>query len=298
MIKRGVYPVLTTPYANSGGVDLSALNREIDYVFEVGADGITFALVSDVLRLTINERVTMPNQLVEAANGRGEVIMGIGAESVNQACVYAKIAEDSGVSAIMAIPPTSQTLSEDALTVYFDQIANLVSIPVIIQDASGYLGCPMSTAFQAELHKSFGDRIWFKPEAEPLGQRLSALRDATGGQAIIFEGSGGIALVDAHHRGIHGTMPGCDLLGGIVALWRALEEGDWSRVNALYFPICAVVAHQIQGGLDGFITVERYLLEKQGILPPQIPRAPFTYRLDHETCTEIDRLFSLLMTLL
>ena len=298
VIKRGVYPVLTTPYTYSGSIDQLALSREIDYVFEAGAHGITFALVSDVLRLTVNERVAMPYQLVEAAAGRGGVIMSVGAENVDQACVYAEAAENAGVSAIMAIPPTSRFLSEDAIIVYFSQIASSVSIPVVIQDASGYLGRPMSAALQADLHKTFGNRIWFKPEAEPLGQRLSALRDATGDQAIIFEGSGGIALLDAHSRGIHGTMPGCDLLEGVVALWHALDDGDESRAYSLYLPICAIIARQVQGGLDGFIAIERYLLEKQGILPPQTPRAPFIYKLDRETRAGVDQLFAVLRSLL
>lgn len=298
VVKRGVYPVLTTPYMHNGDIDISALNKEIDYVFEVGAHGVTFALVSDVLRLTVSERMSMPRQLVEAVAGRGEVVMSIGAESAGRAYVYAKTAEDAGVSAVMAIPPASQALSEDAITAYFYKIISSVSVPVIIQDASGYLGRPMSTAVQAGLHKAFGDRVWFKPEAEPLGQRLSALQDATGSRSIIFEGSGGIALLDAHSRDIHGTMPGCDLLEGVIALWHALEDGDGIRACALYFPICAIVAHQMQGGLDGFIAIERYLLEKQGILPPQIPRTPFTYRLDHETRVRIDELFIALTLML
>lgn len=298
VVKRGVYPVLTTPYMHSGDIDISALNKEIDYVFKAGAHGITFALVSDVLRLTVNERLAMPRQLIEAVAGRGEVVMSIGAENGDQAYAYAKTAEDAGVSALMAIPPSSQALSEDAITAYFHKIISSVSVPVIIQDASGYLGRPMSTAVQAGLHKIFGDRVWFKPEAEPLGQRLSALRDATGGRSMIFEGSGGIALLDAHSRDIHGTMPGCDLLEGVIALWHALEDGDRIRARALYFPICAIIAHQVQGGLDGFIAIERYLLEKQGVLPPQTSRNPFTYRLDHETRVEIDQLFISLMSLL
>jgi 4-hydroxy-tetrahydrodipicolinate synthase len=191
----------------------------------------------------------------------------------------------------MAIAPVSQSLDEASLETYFAGITEAISVPVIVQDASGYLGRPMSIQFQAALWHRFGERLWFKPEAEPLGQRQSALLDATDGQATIFEGSGGIALVDAHRRGIHGTMPACDLLDGIVALWHALEAGDEDRTYALYFPICAIAAIQLQGGLDGFIAIERYLLTQRGVLPPQAPRAPFTYHLDDQTRSEVDRLF-------
>ena len=43
-------------------------------------------------------------------------------------------------------------------------------------------------------------------EAAILATRLSLLRDATNGQAAVFEGSGGIALVDSFRRGIVGEV--------------------------------------------------------------------------------------------
>src|SRR5690606_13268330 len=103
----------------------------------------------------------------------------------------------------------------------------------------------------------------FKPEATPIGPKLSALRDATSGKARVFEGTGGIALVDSYRRGIVGTMPGADLISGIVALWKALEAGDERRIYELSLPISSIVA--IQNSLDAFLAVEKYLLVKQGV---------------------------------
>ena len=97
----------------------------------------------------------------------------------------------------------------------------------------------------------------------------------------MFEGSGGIALVDSYRRGIIGTMPGADLIDGIVALWRALESGDEDRAAALARPICAIVA--LQTGLDAFLAVEKYLLVKRGVFRNTIVRGPVGYRLDENT---------------
>jgi 4-hydroxy-tetrahydrodipicolinate synthase len=148
----------------------------------------------------------------------------------------------------------------------------------------------MSIAMQARLWREFHPRVLFKPEAVPIGQRLSQLRDATDGQAKVFEGSGGIALVDSFHRGIIGTMPGADLIDALVALWRALQAGDVSRADAIAFPLSALVA--LQTGLDGFLAVEKYLLHKQGVFPNQIIRGPVAFHLDEETREEVDRLFA------
>jgi len=53
-----------------------------------------------------------------------------------------------------------------------------------------------------------------KPEAQPIGTRLSRLLQATEGKEKVFEGNGGLAFVDSYKRGIAGTMPGPGHLPG------------------------------------------------------------------------------------
>ena len=62
----------------------------------------------------------------------------------------------------------------------------------------------------------------FKPEAPPIGPRLTRLLDATGGRARVFEGTGGLFLIDSFRRGAIGTMPASDVVWALSALWRAL----------------------------------------------------------------------------
>ena len=136
--------------------------------------------------------------------------------------------------------------------------------------------------------------FYFKPESSPLGPNLSRLRDATEGQARVFEGSGGISLVDSYHRGIRGTMPGMEFLEGIVAIWEALERGDESTAYRVYLPVCALVALQLQAGLDGFLEIEKYVLKKRGLFATSHRRGPISWQLDEETREEVDRLLCLL----
>jgi len=291
---RGILPVVHMPYTESGDIDYAALRREVDYLFDVGANGLCLALVSDTLRLTARERQELPARLVDFAANRGPVIVSTGAESTAQAREFARAAEDGGAAAIMAIPPLSQPLLENQLRAYFEDLLEEVAIPLFIQDASSYVGQAMTVDFQVDMYRRHGDRILFKPEASPLGPVISALRDGTGGRAAIFEGSGGILLIDSYRRGVTGTIPGVELLDGVVALWEALETGDDERAYAVYFPICAIISLQLQGGLDGFIVIERYLMHKRGLFPNLLHRGPASYDLDAVTAGEIDRLYALL----
>jgi 4-hydroxy-tetrahydrodipicolinate synthase len=327
----GVLPVFQTPYLSDETIDFATLQREIEWLYERGADGIVMAMVSEVLRLSSEEREQLAAAVCRFGRDRGSVVISVGAEASILAERYARQAEGVGAHAVMAIPPVAiAALTGDVLR-YYERIIKAVRIPVIVQDASGYVGRPMPVDLLVRLLNEFGDRILFKPEATPIGPRLSELRDAvarsgsgascSGGNPFppastresfpanascatsgssagvfptrVFEGSGGIALVDSYRRGIVGTMPGADLIDGIVALWRALQAGDEKRVYALSLPISSLVA--LQTGLDGFLAVEKYLLVKQGVFRNTVVRGPRNFELDDETRLEVDRLFDRVM---
>lgn len=293
---QGVLPVFQTPFHPDFSIDFATLQREIEWLYSQGADGIVMGMVSETLRLSSDEREALAEAACRFGHAQGVVIISAGAESTHTAVRYARQAEAVGADAVMVIPPISVAVGEDDLRRYYATIIEAINIPVVVQDASGYVGRPMSIAMQAGLYNEYGDRVLFKPEATPIGPRLSALRDATGGRAPILEGTGGIALVDSYRRGIVGTMPGADLIDGIVALWRALAADDEQRIYQLSLPIASLIA--VQNSLDAFLAVEKYLLVKRGIFTNTLVRGPVGYYLDVETQAEIDRLFDQIQQLL
>lgn len=289
---QGVLPIVHTPFTDSDEIDVPVLRREIDWAYAMGADGLGSGMVSETFRLTYSERLRLTELMAEYSAGRGAVFAAVGAESSKQAVEYAVAAERAGCDAVMAVPPLTSRLSTDSMTGYFRAIADGTGLPVIVQDASGYVGQSIPLQVSLNLLDLYGgEKIVFKPEASPIGPCLSALRDAAGGRAQIFEGSGGIHLVDSFRRGVTGTMPGMDLLDGIAALWRALQSGEDDLAYRLWYPICGLVALQLQAGLDGFLAIEKYLLVKRGVFVSAARRQPYGWTLDSETALEVDRLF-------
>ena len=291
----GVLPIIHTPFLNDDSIDDESLARQIDWAFEQGANGYATGMVSELLRLAAAERVALTRRLGALKQGRGVFIAGIGAESTRQALLFGQEAEQAGADAVMAIPPTTTALPEDQLLKYFATLAEELEIPLVVQDASSYVGQQIPLSLCVELLERYGgERILFKPEAAPLGPNLSALREATGGRAMIFEGSGGVALIDSFRRGIRGTMPGMEFLPGIVAIWNALNRDDDETAYRIYFPVCALVSLQLQAGLDGFLAIEKYVLKRRGLFTTDRRREPFGWSLDDETRGEVDRLLEIL----
>lgn len=288
---EGVLPILHTPFLADDQVDASSMQRQVDWAFELGVSGVCIAMVSEILRLTTRERVELMELVVRCAAGRGAIVASVGAESTKEAVWFAQQAEQLGCDAVMAIPPVTTALPESELWDYYVAVATHVSLPLVVQDASSYVGRALPISFFVRLLEAFGpEKVLFKPEASPIGPNLSQLRDATQGRARAFDGSGGILLVDAFRRGIAGTMPGVDLLDGIVALWNALQAGDEEAIYRIYFPVSALVALQLQAGLDGFLAIEKYILVRRGLFASDRRRRPYSWTLDTETAAEVERL--------
>lgn len=289
----GVYPVFNTTFLADESLDLDALRRELDWIADQGADGITLGMVSEYLRLAPDERLAVAEVAADVARARGiGAVISVGAESTRLAARFAAAAEGVGATAVMAIPPVTLDLDEVAIADYFEAILDATSLPLVVQDASGYIGRPLTLELQVALLERHGERVLFKPEATPVGPRLSALRDATGGAARVFEGNGGASLVDSYKRGIVGTMPGAEVCWAVVTMWRLLKRSDFDTAERLSAPLVSMIGHQ--SSLDSFVVAEKHLLHAQGVLRNTVSRRPLGAELDHETARELERLRAVL----
>jgi 4-hydroxy-tetrahydrodipicolinate synthase len=283
-------PVFQTPFNDDETIDFTTLEAELDWLLEQGADGVVMAMVSETLRLASDERDGLCEFVCQAMQGRATTVISVGAESGKVAERHALHAEQCGATMLMAIPPIAVALDESETANYYRRIASAVSIPLIVQDASGYVGRPMSIDLQVRLMEEFGpQRVMFKPEAPPLAERLAELRAVSKQRALCFEGSGGVALMETFPHGLAGTMPGADLIRGIVPLWRALGRGDLAMAKRIHQPLAKLIG--LQTTLDSYLAVEKHLLVRQGVFTNTIVRGPVGYRLNDEVRAQADRWF-------
>jgi 4-hydroxy-tetrahydrodipicolinate synthase len=217
-------------------------------------------------------------------------VVSVGAESSAIAIKLAKDAESDGASALMATPPSAFAATADEVKNYYVKIIEAVAIPVIVQDASNYLGKPIELSTYVELIDTYGnERVQFKPEAKPVKERLQELNKISGNRAKVFEGQGGIDLLDTHPLGVVGTMPGAEVPWALVALWKALNEENLSLAQSIHTPLAKLISFQTT--LDEYVAIEKYLLVKQGVLININQRGPVGYKLTSEVEREIDKAY-------
>jgi dihydrodipicolinate synthase/N-acetylneuraminate lyase len=296
-MNRGVYSVIQTPLDANDNIDIAVLKREIDWLIQCGVKGLVLAMVSEVMRFNADERRMQWQAVLKILDNRLPLIVSVGAESTAIAIQLAKLAESDGATALMATPPAIFPATSLEIYHYYSAIIDATNIPLIVQDASNYMGQPLELELYGDLIKKYGtERVQFKPEAKPVKERVAALQEIAHGQAKIYEGQSGIDLLDTHPLGLVGTMPGGEIPWAIIKLWDCLEEKNLDQARKIHDLISKLVA--FQKTIDGYVAVEKYLLVKQGIFTSTRQRGPVSTILSDEVKSEIDEIFEQLKTLI
>ena len=290
-MNRGVYPVIQTPLDDHDNIDEAVFESEINWLINNGVKGLVLAMVSEVMRFSAAERRNQWQIVLRILDGRLPLIVSVGGESTAIAIQLAKAAESDGASALMATPPASFPATSSEIYSYYTAIIESVQIPLIVQDASNYMGQPLELELYGKLLEKYGNtRVQFKPEAKPVKERMAALQEIAGGKAKVYEGQSGLDLLDTHPLGLVGTMPGAEICWAIVAIWDALEAKDLVRASAIH--ACVEKLVELQPTIDAYVAVEKYLLVKQGIFTSSRQRGPVSTILSEKTKGEIDLIFN------
>ena len=293
-LNRGVYPVIQTPLDVNDQIDEVVFETEINWLVKSGVKGLVLAMVSEVMRFSAAERRNQWQIVLRILDGRLPLIVSVGGESTAIAVQLAKAAESDGATALIATPPASFPATSSEIYSYYTAIIESVKIPLIVQDASNYMGQPLELELYGKLLEKYGNTlVQFKPEAKPVKERMVALQEIAGGKAKVYEGQSGMDLLDTHPLGLIGTMPGAEICWAIVALWDALEAKNLVRANAIHACVAKLVA--FQPTIDAYVAVEKYLLVKQGIFTSSRQRGPVSMSLSDQAKSEIDQVFNELL---
>ncbi|ALU41733.1 MULTISPECIES: dihydrodipicolinate synthase family protein [Pseudoalteromonas] len=295
---EGVLPVCLTPFDAAYDIDEEDYRKQIDHVYNAGANGFVIGQVSELLRLNTFERHSLIELAVAQNENRGIVIASTGAESTRNAIDYSLHAQDAGVDCLLLMHPTTTALSEEQMYNYYQEVITRVSIPVMIHHAKSYAKIPLSQENQARLVNEFGqDKVLFKPESSPTPPKLSILRDMSEGKAKIFEGDGGMMLQDCYRRGLAGTIPAADTVEILVCLWSLLKADrvDDARniAHALSYLMCLMM-----NSVDCYQTIGKHTLKRLGVFKSDRVRPPLDYIPDQETLSEVDRTFDYIYSLM
>lgn len=134
-------PAVTTPFRADLTIDEEGFSANIRRLFEAGATGMVVAgCTGEFWALDVEERARLARLAVEAAAGRGPVILG--AASIREADVIEQshAAKEAGADGILVTPPYFVRSTDAEIVAHFEAVDGGSALPVVIYNIPGNAG--------------------------------------------------------------------------------------------------------------------------------------------------------------
>ncbi len=284
---RGAFPIVATPYTESGSVDYEDLEREIAFLERCGVQGMVWPqMASEYVKLTREERMRGMEVIARANKGRKPaLILGVQAANTEGMLEYLHHADTLKPDAVIAIPPT-EAKGLDDYRAYYSALCRATRLPVFMQTSGGAKGVEPSVAFIVELAKEFPNFGYVKEEYEPLIPRLLELKKHRPEIKALFSGSSGWPY--QMRLGFDGMMPGVPYSDIYAQLWELNERGRMAEVRELFgkLLLLTTLEQQIPG-------MRLYVMKKRGVFKTMVSRRE-AFHATPEAVREIDETFDML----
>ncbi|HCL30545.1 MAG TPA: hypothetical protein DIC52_19215 [Candidatus Latescibacteria bacterium] len=278
---RGIFPVLLTPIADNGDVLYDELAAQTEFCVAAGAHGLVYPVLgSEFQFLTDAERRRGMDTVVRAAAGQLPVVGGVAAPSRQVAVDLARAASESGVDAVIALPPYISAGTADEIRAYYEAVASAAGRPMFIQHTHG----GMSATFLQQMLRDIEQIRYLKEEMQPSAHQISAVLAGGAPWKGVFGGGHGRWMLSEMQRGAHGFMPATEAVDVHVQVWDAWQAGDQAGARRIYGQLLPLINLILSMGLP----VCKRLLQKRGVFSSSAMRTPGTTMLDAGDELELD----------
>lgn len=136
----GVATALVTPFYHQA-VDYPAFDRLIDLQLEAQIPALVVCgTTGESSTLSADEKINLFDHAVKHAAGRAKIIAGIGTNDTSKSIVLAKLAEQCGVDALLAVTPYYNKCTQDGLISHYSAISDATELPLIVYNVPSRTG--------------------------------------------------------------------------------------------------------------------------------------------------------------
>ena len=242
---RGSIVALITPFHEDGSVNYDKLRELILWHIEEGTDGICIlGTTAETPALTVTEKDRIVEVSIEAADKKVPIIVGSGSNNTLVAKEQSIKYENMGADGLLVITPYYNKTNKAGMICHFTEIADAVSIPVILYNVPGRTGCSLTYEALKELsqHKNIagikeasGDISFVSKVARLVGEDF-ALYSGNDDMIVPLMAVGGTGVISVAAniipKEIHQLTEA--YLGGDVELAKNIQLKYLEFINALF----------------------------------------------------------------
>ena len=237
----GVFPANVTAKGPDGKIDLKQTKAVVGFLYSKGVDGLhVCGTTGEFATLTVNDRKAVAEASIEAANGRGTIMIQVGAVPTADSCELAKHAAQAGADAVSSVPPFYYPTTKESVLNHYRRISDASGLPVIIYDNPHTTGFTVTVEIAQELAE--GGYVHGIKLARQDMWSLARLGNINKGEFIVYpvETFYLAGLATAPIAGTIGSM-GNWIPEAFVGIKRNFEAGNIKRAAELQRLVCELI---------------------------------------------------------
>ncbi|MGV1761379.1 dihydrodipicolinate synthase family protein [Rhizobium sp. P44RR-XXIV] len=262
---HGIHAILYAFFDGDEKLDRAAMKRQTDICIAQGVHGLAaLGLATEVSKLAGNERRIVMDWLAEDNAGRLPLAFTIFGTSVAEQIEQVRHAERAGADWVILQPPPVGSFGAKEYIDFFGRVADATALPVAIQNAPAFLGRGLTGPDLAALRNAHPNVRVLKAEGSAV--EVKALMDAVGGDVPVFNGRGGLELLDGLRAGCAGYILAPDLIDYAVRAYNAFHVDDESRAEEVYRAMLPSAVTVMQGIEHLMCYGKRLFAERAGLV--------------------------------
>ena len=262
----GVVPIIPTPFLQNEEIDEWSLRNLIEFAISSGIKAVCLpAYASEFYKLTDDEKLQVVKIAIEQAGRRLKIVAQSNSPSQKIAIKLAQAHIAAGADIISLAVPRIFGLPEASIQAYlsgfFESIPNT---PVLVQDFNPG-GPTLSVGLINSLRTTHSNFKYLKLEEPLSASKFADIIKTSEGTVGVFEGWGGLYMMELIPVGIHGVMPGLGVADILQKVFFLRKNGESQKAFEIFERVMPQIFFSLQN-MELFHYAEKELLMARGIL--------------------------------
>lgn len=130
---RGYIPAITTPFTRDGALDLEAMERLLQWLWDEGMHGIIIGgTQGEWFTISAAERKQLMSLVGRKLSGKLPLIAGCSAYTSAEVAAHARVAAEHGFDGILVTPPPYMVPTDREILGFYREVNAAVSLPICV----------------------------------------------------------------------------------------------------------------------------------------------------------------------
>jgi 4-hydroxy-tetrahydrodipicolinate synthase len=174
---KGTGVALVTPFRSNGKIDLGSLGKVVEHVIRGKAEYlVVLGTTGESVTLDKEEKAAVVNHVIETANKRVPVVLGLGGNNTNEILHTLEKGNFKGIDAILSVSPYYNKPNQRGIYQHYKAIAEASPLPIILYNVPGRTSSNMLADTTLQLANDFKNIIAIKEASGSLEQCMKIIK--------------------------------------------------------------------------------------------------------------------------